>query len=122
MADGEAAMDKRALKKLLVRSRKGPVNCALVQGDSESGGAGLLLLHKLRPAKGLLKDLKKQFPTASKPCFGTVEVDADADPSLVTFRMNKTYSGFERRLVKLLRGTGFKKVQIESGGSADEEE
>ncbi len=118
----QTGMDKRDMKKLLVRARKGPVNVALLQGDSESGGGSLILMHKLRPSKGLLKDLKKQFPTGTNPCFGTAAVDQDADPQCVAFTMNKTYSGTERKLVKLLRGTGFKRVTLATGSTGDEDE
>jgi hypothetical protein len=59
--------------------------------------------------------------------FGTAEVDPDDDPTLVKFRLNKPVTSMARRLVKTLKGSGFRKVQIllEDGSpveSADDEE
>ena len=118
----DTGMDKQAMKKMLVRARKAPVNCAMAVGDTESGGSGLLLMDKRKPARSLLKTLKEQFPTAKNPSFGTASVDPAADPFMVQFKMNKTYGGFDRKIVKLLRGTGFKKVAVEKGGGEEDED
>ena len=54
-------------------------------------------------------------------------VDTDDDPTLVKFMLNKAVTSMARRLVKTLKGTGFRKVQIllEDGSpvevAADEE-
>ena len=39
-------------------------------------------------------------------------VDTDDDPTLVKFMLNKAVTSMARRLVKTLKGTGFRKVQI----------
>ncbi len=110
-------MSKPDMKKLLIRAQKEPVNCALAQGASGAGNLGLLLLDKTRPSKSLAGDLKKQFPDARKPCFGTVSINPDETPKVAVFTVNKPPFGLDRKLMKTLRGTGFKKVQIEKGGS-----
>jgi len=114
--DADAAgMDVAALKRMLAIARRGKVNAALAQGDPKKGGGGLILLDKVMPPKQVLKTLKDQDPKATKFCFGTVSIDMDADPKLVTFRMNKKIPGLDRRLRKALKGTGYNKIAIETG-------
>ena len=120
--DDGIGMDKQEIKKLLKRSRNEPVNCALMQGDPKDGGLGLILLDKVRPSKQLVKDLKEKFPTARTPCFGTAAVDADKDMKLVTFSMNKSIPGLDRKMKKSLKGTGYTKVEIERGDGGDADE
>lgn len=119
---GEEAMGKQELKKLLLRAAREPVNCALALSDTQSGGRGLVLLDKVKPSKALLADLKKQFPTARNPSFGTVSVDAKAEPKMVTFHLNKEFSGTQRKVVKTLRGTGFRKVTIERSSASQDDD
>lgn len=114
-----AAMDLQSMKRLLTRARRVEVAAAIGQGDAKSGGMGLLLLHPITPPKQLMKLLKAQFPTASKLCFGTASVDRDADPKLVTFRMNRRSPGLDRRLRKSLKGTGYSRVVIETKTAAE---
>ena len=106
-------MDKQMLKRLLARARRVAVKAAIGQGDAKGGGQGLVLLNHVAPPKQLMRTLREQFPTASKFCFGTVSVDRDVDPKLVTFRMNRRAPGLDRRLRKTLKGTGYSKVAIE---------
>jgi len=113
--DGPAGMDVGALKRMLAIARRGKVNAAIAQGDPKKGGDGLILLNKVMPPKQVLKTLKDQDPKATKFCFGTASVDMEADPKLVTFRMNKKIPGLNRRLRKALKGTGYNKVAIETG-------
>lgn len=115
-------MGRQDLKKLLIRSKKEPVSCALAQGDAKSGSLGLILLDKIKLPKQLMKSLKEQFPLARSPCFGTASVDMEQDPKLVTFRLNKRIPGLDRRMRKSLKGTGFTKVAIESGPETDDAE
>lgn len=125
-AELKAAMEKAELKKLLVKSKKEPVNCALAQGDGKTTALALIMLDKVKGPKAVEKDLLKEFPEAKNPRFGTAFVDVDEDPSLVKITINKAISGMAKRLVKSLKGTGFKKVQLlgEDGSmlEADEEE
>jgi hypothetical protein len=112
---GGTGMERPLLKRMLARSRKVAVSVAIGQGDAKSGGQGLLLLHHVMPPKQIMKALKTQFPTASKLCFGKASVDPEADPKLVTFRVNRRAPGLDRRLRKTLKGTGYSKVAIETG-------
>jgi hypothetical protein len=114
-ADG-TGMDRQAMKKMLALSRRAALNAAIGMGDPKDGSLGLLLIDKVMPPKQILKTLKDQFPKGSKFCFGTASVDMDADPKLVKFRMNKRIPGLDRRLRKTLKGTGYSKVAIETGG------
>lgn len=121
MADKDAkpgsdtGMERPLMKRMLIRSRRVAVGAAIGQGDVKSGGRALVLLDRTMPPRQLMKTLKDQFPTASKLCFGKASVDPDADPKLVTFRMNRRAPGLDRRLRKTLKGTGFNKVAIETG-------
>ncbi|MGC1408286.1 MAG: hypothetical protein WA864_04980, partial [Acetobacteraceae bacterium] len=102
-----------------------PVNCAIGVGDDKS--VALLMLARSRSPKALQGDLQKEFPSAFNTRFGTAMVDTDDDPTLVKFMLNKAVTSMARRLVKTLKGTGFRKVQIllEDGSpvevAADEE-
>ena len=103
-------MDHAEMKRFLLKSKQEPVNCALGIGDDKS--VALLMLSPHRSAKSLQGDLQKQFPTAFNTRFGTAMVDTDDDPTLVKFMLNKAVTSMARRLVKTLKGTGFRKVQI----------
>ncbi len=103
-------MDRAEMKRFLLKSKQEPVNCALGIGDDKS--VALLMLSPHRSAKSLQGDLQKQFPTAFNTRFGTAMVDTDDDPTLVKFMLNKAVTSMARRLVKTLKGTGFRKVQI----------
>jgi hypothetical protein len=73
---------------------------------------GLLLMHVTRKPKALVKDLLATAPGAKYTRWGTAGVDADVDPNLVKFQLNKPLSNIDRRLIKTLKGTGFSKVEI----------
>jgi hypothetical protein len=106
----QTGMDRAEMKRLLIKSKQEPVNCALGVGDDKS--VALLMLSPHRSAKSLQGDLQKQFATAFNTRFGTAVVDTDDDPTLVKFMLNKAVTSMARRLVKTLKGTGFRKVQI----------
>lgn len=114
---GGTGMSKPDMKKLLARAQREPVNCALALGPPEDGSLGIVLLDKTRPAKTLAGDLKKQFPGARKPCFGTVSVDPDQTPKVAVFSVNKPQFGLDRKLRKTLRGTGVKNVEVGKGAA-----
>ena len=114
----QTGMDKAEMKKLLMRSKQEPVNCAIGQGNDPS--LGLLLLHKVKQPKALEKEVK-ELPGAKNTRFGTAVVDTDADPKLVTIYVNTKVSGLARKLVKTLKGTGFNKVEIRVGNPAESE-
>src|SRR6201995_3838403 len=110
MPDPQTGMDRPEMKRFLLKSKQEPVNCALGVGDDKS--VALLMLSPHRSAKSLQGDLQKQFPTAFNTRFGTAVVDTEDDPTLVKFMLNKPVTSMARRLVKTLKGTGFRKVQI----------
>jgi hypothetical protein len=103
-------MDRAEMKRLLLKSKHEPVNCAIGIGNDKS--VALLMLARNRSSKSLQGDLQKDFPTAFNTRFGTAVVDTDDDPTLVKFMLNKAVTSMARRLVKTLKGTGFRKVQV----------
>jgi hypothetical protein len=106
----QTGMDRAEMKRYLTRSKQEPVNCAIAVGDDKS--MALLLLSPSRSSKTLQGELQKQFPSAFNTRIGTAVVDTDDDPTLVKFMLNKAVTSMARRLVKTLKGTGFRKVQI----------
>jgi hypothetical protein len=114
-------MEKGEMKKLLVKSKQEPVNCAMAQGSDAN--LGLLVLDKVKSPTGLEKELKGKFADSKNVRFGTAFVDIEDNPKLVNFRINKAASGMAKRLLKTLKGTGFTKVIIllDSDGSVLEE-
>jgi hypothetical protein len=111
-ADVNTGMEKQDMKRLLMKSKKEPVNCAVGQGEDAS--TALLLLDKVKQGKAVEMELHKQFPSAKNTRFGTAEVDMDLDPKEVRLTINKPAAGIARKLVKTLKGTGFTKVVIVS--------
>src|SRR5271166_2003134 len=101
-----SAIDKGDLKKLLMKSKKEPVNCAVGMGDGKKSQPGLILLDRVKAPKAVLKELEKQFPGATNTRWGSVFVDTDLDAALVQLQLNKAASGIGKRLVKSLKGTG----------------
>lgn len=110
MADGDTGMSRGEMKKLLMKSKDEPVSAAFALGPDPT--VGLLMLDKIKQPRALGKILEKQFPDAKNSRFGTAMVDADADPKLVRFFVNRQVSGMARKLAKTLKGTGFSKVEI----------
>lgn len=106
----ETGMEKADMKRLLIRSKSEPVNCAIAQGEEPA--TALLLMHKIKAARAVERMLKDEFPKSKNHRFGTASVDADDNPKLVKFFLNKPISGMARRLVKTLKGTGFTKAII----------
>lgn len=115
----QTGMDKAEMKKLLVKSKKEPVNCAIGVGDNNA--FGLLMLDRIKAPKAVEKELVKEIPAAKNTRWGTAMVDPDEDPKLVKIIINKPISSMAKRLVKTLKGTGFTKVQIllEDGTSVE---
>ena len=109
-AEVQTGMDKQEMKRLLMKSKKEPVNCAIGQGSDPS--VGLLLLDRIKGPKAVEKELAKAVPDARNTRFGRAEVDVDDDAKLVKIFINKPVASMARKLVKTLKGTGFTKVQI----------
>ncbi len=109
-AETQTGKDRAEMKRFLIKSKQEPVNCAIGVGDDKS--VALLMLARNRSPKALQGDLQKEFPSACNTRFGTAVVDTDDDPTLVKFMLNKAVTSMARRLVKTLKGTGFRKVQI----------
>ena len=102
-------IDKGELKKLLIRSKKEPVNCAVAMSKSQQA---LIVLDKIKQPRAILKELEKKFGDVAMPRWGTAFVDVDADPKLVILTLNKPTPGFARKMKKTLKGTGFAKVEV----------
>ncbi len=103
-------METADLKRLLIRSKREPVNCAIATGKD---GGPLILLDKVKQPRAVSGELTKQFKDMKNPRWGTAFVDVDADPKKVILTLNRPLPGFGRRLKKVaLKGTGFTKVEI----------
>jgi hypothetical protein len=126
-ADVNTGMEKQDMKRLLMKSKTEPVNCAFAQGTDPT--MALFMLDKVKQPKAVEKELTKEFPDAKNTRWGTAFVDMDDDPKQVKLTVNKPISGAARKLVKTLKGTGFTKVVIlledgsvaESAGEEEEE-
>jgi hypothetical protein len=116
----DTGMDKGEMKKLLMKSKKEPVNFSFGMGSDAS--FALLMLDRIKAPKAVEKELEKKFSDAKNTRFGSAEVDTEEDAKKVKFIVNKPISGFGRKLVKTLKGTGFTKVQIllEDGTSVED--
>ncbi len=118
MADDiETGMETADMKRLLMKSKTEPVNCAV----GLHGKLAVMMLHKIKQPKALSKDLEKQFDDLKNARFGTAFVDTDDDPKLVILTLNRAASGLGQKLRKTLKGTGFSKVriQLEDGSVAE---
>jgi hypothetical protein len=107
----DTGMDKQEMKRLLMKSKSEPVNCAFGSSDTEKNVA-LLMLDKVKAPRAVEKEITKKFPKAFNTRFGTAFVDTEIDAKLARFTINKPISGAARKLVKTLKGTGFTKVEI----------
>ena len=103
-------MQKADMKKLLMRSKSEPVNCAIGLGDN--AGLGLLMMHRTKTGKACESMLKAEFPDAKNLRWGTAFVDVDDNPNLVKITLNRPVAGMAKRLTKTLKGTGFTKVVL----------
>ena len=113
-------IDKNELKKLLVRSKKDPVNCAV---GLAADGSAVIMLDKIKNPRAVLKKMEDEYGEIKNGRWGTAEVDTDVDAKLVVLTINKTCSGIARKLKKTLKGTGFAKVRVMlEGGGVDEED
>ncbi len=117
---GAPEIDKNELKKLLIRSKKEPVNCAVGQA---ADGSAVIMLDKIKQPRAVFKKMEEEYGDIKNGRWGTAEVDVDADPKLVILTINKAASGLARKLKKTLKGTTFTKVRVMlEGGGVDEEE
>ena len=114
----DIGMEIADLKRLLVRSKKEPVNCAI--GLSKDG-VPKIHVDKLKQPRACLAELTKAHGSLKTPGFGSVHVDVDEDPKMVILTLNKPSPGFGRKFKKGLRGTGFTKITIihEDGSPAE---
>lgn len=100
-------MDKGAMKMVLAKAKRAPVNCAT--GLSKDGRFGLLLMHISRKPKALVADL---IDGARDIRWGTAAVDVKTDPKLVMFQPNKSLAGLDRKLRKTLKVAGYTKAEL----------
>ncbi len=120
MAEPQLAMEKAELKKLLVRSKKELVHCAVAQAKEPA--FALILLNKIKQPKALAKQLEDDFQGSKLHRWGAAEVDVEANPKLVIFKLNKPAPGMARKLIKSMKGTGFTKARLEFGDGSPVEE
>ncbi|WP_187830082.1 hypothetical protein [Siccirubricoccus phaeus] len=114
-------MDMDKLKQLLRLSKKEPVSCA-VAGNTNDATMAFILLDKVKAPKAVSGQLDKENPKNFNLRWGTVVVDTDIDPKLVTFTLNKNVTGMAKKLKKTLKGTGYTKVVINfEDGTSDSE-
>jgi hypothetical protein len=107
----ETGMEKNEMKLELGKGTpEKPVNCAF-GGHPDQKTFAVLMVDKVKGSKAVLKDLVTKFKDASSPRYGVAFVDVE-DTKLVKFRINTTVSGAAKKLVKTLKGTSFKKVEI----------
>ncbi len=119
MAKGEPDIDKVELKKLLIKSKKEPISCAV----GIVNGFPAIMVHKSKPGRALMGMLKEEYKDVKDTRFGEAFVDVDDNPKLVILTLNKGISGFARKMKKTLKGTGFTKVRVMlEGGGVDEED
>lgn len=111
-------MEKAEMKQLLARSKREPVNCAMGRGKD----GAYLRLHKVKQPRKIEAELAKDFPDMKDVRWGTAFVDIDDNPKLVLFRVNKPASGLAKRLIKVVKQVGYRKVRFEfDDGSAAED-
>jgi hypothetical protein len=115
----DIGMEIADLKKLLIRSKREPVNCAI--GLSKDG-VPKIHVDKIKKPRACLAELTKSHGSLKMPGFGSMHVDVDEDPKLVILTLNKPAPGFGRKFKKGLRGTGFTKIMImhEDGSPAEQ--
>ncbi len=118
-ASPNTGMTKADMKKLLIRSKKEPVSCAVGVGDDPK--LGLLLLHRTKSGRAVEAILKEECPDAKNTRFGTAFVDMDDNPKLVKITLNRPITGMAKRLIKTLKKTGFTKVVILSEDGSEVE-
>lgn len=118
-------MTPAAMKPILVKSKQEPASCALALTADKQG---VLLLHKKSKPRKLMGTLKAEASKIKLNVesatfrFGTVEVDPDVDPTLVTFRVNKDVPGtFGPRFRERTKQAGFPKVQFVVDEALNEE-
>ena len=117
---GAAGMGRADLKRMLKFASEEPVRVAFALGGD---GKAILVMDRRKPARTLEKELKEAAPDSRNHRFGTAAVD-EAQPTLVTFMVNKQAGGVARKLVVALKGTGFSKVEVgtEDGGPPERAE
>jgi hypothetical protein len=132
MADKKADADKKPasaddimspadMKPILAKARRGnPISCVIGMTKDK---AGLILLDRKRRPKKLMAELKKQAADlgleieATSLRFGTASVDAEDDPKLIMFAVNKEPPGALRlKLIDQVKRAGFADLDITIGG------
>jgi hypothetical protein len=118
MAKSETGMEKSEMKVLLRLAEEGPLSFAF--GTGKDMGVALLMIDKRKSPRQVETELSKSMPDVKNTRFGQVMVSTDED-NLVKFYVNKAVSGMAKRVVKTLKGTSYKNVQIllEDGTVAD---
>lgn len=104
-------MEVADMKRMLAISKAEPLGCAVGAGTDKT--LAMLMIDKVKQPKGVLKDLQAAFKDLADGRFGTVQAEPEGRSKTVRFQLNKPISGFRKRLVKTLKGTGYTKVELQ---------
>jgi hypothetical protein len=118
-------MSLAAMKPLLARSKKEPVNCAFALTAKKEG---ILLLDKKMKPKQLMAELKKKATKLKLDLdnqtmrFGRAEVDSEENPTLLNFIVNKdTGNAVRVKLLEHVKKAGFAKLELKVDDGFDAE-
>ena len=103
-----AGLDKMAVRHLLLLWPNEALPAALAL-DAE--GTPIILLDRHKPPRSLEREIKERAPDSDHHRFGTIASDP-ARPGLVRFVLNRAAPGMARKLMKALKGTGLRRVEI----------
>jgi hypothetical protein len=104
-------MEIADMKRMLAISKAAPLGCAVGAGEDKT--LAMLLIDRVKAPKAVLKELESAFEDLANGRFGTVQAEPDGKSKTVRFTLNKPVSGFRKRLVKTLKGTGYTKVEMQ---------
>jgi hypothetical protein len=102
-------MELNKLKMLMRKSEVHRVNYALGLTATHEP---VLLLHEHKRGKALANDLRNECPDGIRYVYGDVEVDSPEGHYLAKFTVNKESSWVEKALIRALKGTKYKTVEV----------
>ena len=116
-ADAGIGMDKIEIRQLVRIAGGQKLRAAIALA---ADGRAIILLDRHKQPRVLEREIKEQAPGSRLHRFGFFMADAD-DAKLARFTLNRAAPGMARRLVKALKGTGMRRVEIglEDGSEAE---
>ena len=110
-------MDRMEIRQLLRLAAGHPLRAAIALSPD---GKAIIVLDRHKQPRALDRELKEQLPGGRLHRFGTFSADED-DRKMARFVLNRAAPGMARRLVKALKGTGLRRVEITlEDGTEDE--